>query len=146
MVYCGQAASSCKKSKGCSEKKGKCYGPMDEIPAGAENLGNCKGRCKCYKEGTNVTAGPPQTCGEKRKCQERGGVCLKEAPDNYEFAGFFCKRRTKCKCFLPPTTEASVRKFAYKKFPNLIPMILRIHCLHSEWSGHRSPLSVSIQV
>ena len=74
MAYCGQASARCKKSKGCQEKEGKCYGPMDQIPAGAENLGNCKGRCKCYKEATNVTAGHLKLA-EKKANARKGEEC-----------------------------------------------------------------------
>eukprot|EP00092_Neocalanus_flemingeri_P041442 GFUD01045128.1.p1 GENE.GFUD01045128.1~~GFUD01045128.1.p1 ORF type:complete len:404 (-),score=75.03 GFUD01045128.1:271-1482(-) len=55
LAYCGQAASRCKPSNRCQNKGGTCYG-RKEVPAGAEKIGNCKGKCKCYKEAAITTA------------------------------------------------------------------------------------------
>ena len=56
LSWCGQVDSvKCKPSKKCNKQGGECLGPREEVPEGADYLGRCKGKCKCYKRSNPVS-------------------------------------------------------------------------------------------
>merc|ERR1711970_32813 len=100
--------ASCKPKGKCTKKGGKCYGQGEDIPNGAEYVGWCnkKSQCKCWREVAVTAPSPLIVCGEHRRCKSRGGSCYKNPPENFKSLGFFCNRKSKCKCYresAPPT-------------------------------------------